>query len=188
MPYRPTRCGGQLADQQPPLGPVPGRRDDAAVGEDGLARIPGQRGRHEGQLDDRPQAHLAQLIVDGVDPGEVEGQDSARAGRDDAVVVVQDRVRSHDLRSEVLVRQPQRLGELGRDLACGRVVAGPLPSRSCDRRSEPTIRHTRSSFPRSDDASTSTVTGPAGPGAVRVLAGSDQDHTGYSAPVTAPTR
>ena len=112
-------------------------------------------------------------------------QDSARAGRDDAVVVVQDSVGPHGPRPEILVRQPQRLGELSGDLA--RPPRLP-PSRSWERRSEPTIRHTRSSFPPSQEASTATVTGPAGPGAVRVLTGSDQDQTRYSGPVTAPTR
>ncbi len=65
------------------------------------------------------------LVVQLVDDGEVELQRAVGAASDDVVVVVQDRVRPHLVDPEVVVDDPQRLGELAPDVVAVRV--GPEP-------------------------------------------------------------
>ncbi len=107
----------EFGHQLPPLRPVGGRRDDAAVGEDGLVRVARQRRWHEGQLHDGAQAKTEHLVVDRVDPGEVELQGAGCIPAHDCVVVVQDRVRPHHRRAEIGACEAERFGELGGDLA-----------------------------------------------------------------------
>ena len=130
------QVAGEGGDQLPPLGPVRGRRDDAAVGEHGLQRVAGQRGGHEGQLDDRAQAVAEQPVVDGVDPAEIEVQRAGGVPAHHRVVVVQDGVRADHGGAELVVRQPERVRELRGDLLA-RVALGPALVRSEQQLGEP---------------------------------------------------
>ena len=75
------------------------------------------------------------------------------------------RARGHG-RAEIVVRQPQRRRRTPRPIGVARRVVA-VTSSSWDSRSEPTIRHTRSSRPVTADASTVTATGPGSPTCVR---------------------
>jgi hypothetical protein len=119
-----NQVSSELGDQAPPLIPLPRRGDDSPVGEDGLLRVTRQRGRHEGQLNYRTQPQTEQAVVDGVGPGEVEPHDPARAASDDAIVVVEDRVRAHHLGPQVRARLTQRIGKLRGDLTVCRSGVG----------------------------------------------------------------
>ncbi len=115
----------KLADYVVPLRPIPRRRDDAAVAEHRLPRVACDGGRHERQLHDRTQADLEQLVVESVDPAEIEGQATVGGTGHHIVVVVQDRVCADMGDPEVVVRAAQRLGELGADVVAVAVVAEP---------------------------------------------------------------
>jgi hypothetical protein len=106
---------GQRSDQVAPLGPVRGRGDDAAVAEDRLFGVTSQYCGHERQLDERGDAQTEDLVIERVDGGEVDDERTVRTPGHDMVVVVQDRVRPGPGDAQVVVGQPQRLGELDPD-------------------------------------------------------------------------
>ena len=104
----------QVVDQVVPAVPVLGRRDDRGVVEDRLAGVRGEVVRHERQLHDRVEPQPAQVVVDPVHSREVVDRVSVHLAVDPEVVA-EDRVRPDVGDAELLVRGPERGGELGPD-------------------------------------------------------------------------
>ena len=151
------QVGGQCSGQVGPAVPVPGRRDDRAVAEDGLVRIAGQVTRHERELDDRSQPDLHQLVVHPVDFAEVVPGPVLAVY---AEIIGQDAVRPDGPHAKLLMRDPQRLAQFRADDPASGAVPGAAGRLRC---SEPIIgSQGRASSPvTASETSTSIAADPA---------------------------